>query len=46
MNVSSDVEEHRSTPLLGSGPITTYEILYCKIKKRNCYKLSVVIISH
>ena len=29
-----DVEQQRATPLFGSGPTTTYEILYCKIKKK------------
>jgi len=31
---SGNVEEQRSTPLFASGPTTTYEILYCKIKKK------------
>ncbi|MFK5985337.1 MAG: hypothetical protein QM479_07915 [Pseudomonadota bacterium] len=28
------IEEQRNTPLFGTGPTTTYEILYCKIKKK------------
>ena len=31
---SGNAEEQRNNPLFGSGPTTTYEILYCKIKKK------------